>query len=189
MSAHLNLFLVDHPAEAELVAIMLAGYGELEFELYLCLAAALGCPHMSARILYRLRSESNRLETADAILRTKCAEHRILPVYETVYGAMKWCKSTRNRYAHCHWIAREGVLCFFDLESSVQSVVDPINVRVKPVDVPLLAEQVEFFHYTRECFVHLEDLYRQKSGGPPSSRAGSKMPKRREQPKPHNPLV
>jgi hypothetical protein len=101
------------PDEAAILGRLLAGYGEIEFILGLCADHALKGQHAGLRALFRLRSESNRLEVADAILRPLASEIDLLPKYETALAAIKHCKKIRNQYAHCHWADHETAGLFF----------------------------------------------------------------------------
>jgi hypothetical protein len=71
MADHLGRTLVtsfvERPAEAAIIGRILAGYGEIEFFVYECLLAVLGYANIAARVMFRLRSESHRLEAADAL--------------------------------------------------------------------------------------------------------------------------
>src|SRR4051794_31432912 len=57
------------PEEGAIIGRLLAGYGELEVDLALCVAATLDDDVDTAfRIMFRLRGESQRIEIADAFI-------------------------------------------------------------------------------------------------------------------------
>lgn len=56
-----------HPRKREMIGKLILAYGELEITIMDLVAATMGGDTKTAvRALYRLRSESNRLEVADA---------------------------------------------------------------------------------------------------------------------------
>src|SRR4051812_1214624 len=117
------LQLDRHPAERDLIGKIILSYGVLEVALMEAVKAALGGDVYTAnRVLFRLKSESNRLEVADALVRPQFSKHELGPAWEEAYGAFKFCKGIRNTYAHSTWISDErGVLRFGDLEKAANT--------------------------------------------------------------------
>lgn len=189
---HLNPWLEERPAETRLIGLMLSGYGELEYDLSVLVGCALGNPSMGLRLFYRLRSEAQRLEAADAVLNVRCGEAQLSGPYAMAYGAVKWCKNTRNRYAHCHWIIRGGPpneeLCFFDLEEAAKlsGADDTDIVTLRPVSLPLLEQQARYFQYASECVSFLGHRFCQASGVEWPLGRLDKQPRQQPQPKSHN---
>lgn len=165
---------------------MLAGYGELEIDLAALVGQMLGDDEQGIRILYRLRSEAQRLDVADAILANACKALELTGFYSTTYGAIKWCKNMRNTYAHCLWVERDGSLCYFDFETGARSATAEISVKTSPVSVPLLTEQAKYFHYTTECMQHLAHLHAKKTGRTSRLSTVATAPKQQPPPKRHN---
>lgn len=189
MARHVNLSFEEHPAEAHLISIMLAGYGELEFELSSLVTAALGGdPTADPRgimILYRLRSEAQRLDVADAIIRPTCQKYDLMNQYTTAYQGMKWCKNARNQFAHSHYFHQNDVLYFFNLEESAKKLDGPSDIKMRPIGVPLLKQQVEYFHGTTRWLNFLTAELRLRAGAIPSHDLTE--PKRSQPPPLHNP--
>lgn len=159
MRKHLNRHFNDFPNEAELISIILAGYNELEFDLLSLLGTVLEDSNMAVRILYRLCSESHRLDVADAILRDKCETAGIQAPYGCALGALRWCKNLRNQYAHSHWHESNGLLQFFNMEELAKSAKGDTMLSFKPVDVALLEKQVEFLRHTARWLMFLRESY------------------------------
>jgi hypothetical protein len=184
MPKHLNMYFNDYPAEGELISVMIAGYNELEFELSALLGYALTDINQGMRIFYRLRSESQRLQVADAIIRPRCETAGLSNDYAATYGALNWTKNTRNRYAHSQWASR-GALCYFDMEEAAKTHSGVIHLDLKPVDVPLLEQQVEYFRYASRWLTYVSDEYRKRTEQ--LTTHDSARPKQMKQPPAHNP--
>src|SRR5688500_6557574 len=60
-----------YPKEAAIIGRLLAGYGDLEYELHLSLGAALGSDEAALRAMFRVRGEKQRIQIADALMREK----------------------------------------------------------------------------------------------------------------------
>lgn len=189
---HLNPWLEDRPDEARLIGMMLSGYGELEYDLSVLTGCALGSQTMGLRLIYRLRSEAQRLEAADAVLNLRCADAKLAGAYATMYGAIKWCKNTRNRYAHCHWIVRgeptNADLCFFDIEAAAKLSGDDDTdlVTLRPITLALLEQQATYFRYASDCLAFLGYRYCQEVGIRWPLGQLDKPPPPLSQPKTHN---
>ena len=178
----------DFPNEAAVIARLLAGYGEIEFDLCNCLGAVLGNDDTAIRTLFRLRSEDQRLHTADALMRPAFVKLNLTDQYNEALGAIRWCKSVRNQYAHCHWITRPGQLLFIDLDEGAKSAIGTIELRIKHVDAPLLAEQEAYFIYANDWlkFFHYE-LHKARGEMDEASIHYWTAPRIIPQPKQHNP--
>lgn len=181
---HLNPWLNERPEEAKLVSTMLAGYAELEFDISLLVGRALNNDMMGTRLIYRLRSESHRLEIADAVLHPTCAEAKLSGPYSAMYGAVKWCKNMRNTYAHCHWAERNGRLCYFALEDTAKASENE-EVTLRPVSLPLLTAQALYFHYASDWISYVGHHLCKAKGAEWSLRQIEQKPKQLAQPKLH----
>lgn len=58
----------DWPKEAGLIAHLLGGYGELEFMLAICTSRALDDLTKGARVIFRTRGETARINLADVLM-------------------------------------------------------------------------------------------------------------------------
>lgn len=161
-----------HPKERELVGKILLAYGELEFLVLDLLRATMdekeeGSATITAvRTLYRVRSESSRLQIADALVRPKMAEHDMLAPYDEAAAAMHHCKKIRNAYAHCHWISDKGILRFGDLDAAAKGNTEPTRIRFRPITLELLQQQFHYFAFTDHLLIWVADQYRLKTGKP-----------------------
>jgi hypothetical protein len=72
--------------------------------------------------------------------------------YGHMYGALKYCHTIRNQFAHCNWADEfNGGLFFADLEESAKTAEGWVQ-HWHHVDVPLLEAQESFFVYTQSWF-------------------------------------
>src|ERR1051326_7993071 len=86
------------PKEAAHIGNMLAGYGELEYDLAQCLSSVLGDKHAGFRAFFRMKGESSRIEVTDALIKGPFHEVGLGDGYNEALGAIRWCKSIRNQY-------------------------------------------------------------------------------------------
>jgi len=175
------------PKEGAHIGRMVAGYGELEFDLCTCLGVAIGDHNAALRALFRPRGEEARILIADALMRKTYAVAGLGDNYDAMLGAIRYCKSVRNRYAHCHWFYDDDAgLFFMSLEDAADSsaLTTPM-INLRHVDEPLLARQAKFFWYTSGILQFLWSQLEKRTGKQHSHTF--EMPKPLEQPPPHNP--
>jgi hypothetical protein len=154
-----------YPKEAAIIGRILAGYGELEFLLSMVLAEAVGDLSIASRVLFRTRGEEHRLSTADALLRPYVEKHALLESWERVRRATNWCKTTRNQYAHCHWLNDGGHGLFFThIEKAAKSPTGMVNLEFFHVDVPLLTKIEEHFAYAALGLCYLRGELKLRTG-------------------------
>jgi hypothetical protein len=177
---------VERPEEAAIIGRILAGYGEIEFFVYECLIAVLGYPNIAARVMFRLRSESHRLEAADAILRATCESHDLREEYLIVFAAANYCRKLRNQYAHCHWLPEtdEG-LFFCNLEESARNRSGDLILTFSHVDTKLLELQEAYCLYCMDMLLWLRGELQHSAARLPNRRFVK--PKGITQPLRHNP--
>jgi hypothetical protein len=166
MTAALLAEFIEYPAERELIGQMLLAYGELEFALLGCLCEVLTEDvHTTTKVLFRVNGEAARIRVADAILRPEFSKHRKLKdKWITAYSALRHCKNIRNQYAHCHWQLHEGKLSFIDLDQDAQADDDVLKVGFRPIDLPLLQRQNEYFEYAASWLYFLRDRLMRAAG-------------------------
>jgi hypothetical protein len=172
--------------EAAIIGRMVAGYGELELRVGICLGYALDNRDAALRTLFRILGESARIGAADALMRTRFKEIGIAPQYADAIGAVRWCLQIRNQYAHCQWGHDPSAGLFFTNLQEPSKASETFDFWWRHVDVSLLQLQESYFEYTRDCFLFLEDRFimATKNARPPVA----PMPPKRAQPKLHNPL-
>jgi hypothetical protein len=175
-----------YPDEAAIIGRMMAGYGELEFGMCLCMSEALGSLSVAARVLFRSRGEEHRISTADAILYPWYESFGISKSWEIVRRAISWCKGTRNQYSHCHWRADElNGLFFTHIEKGAKSASGEVILEFLHVDVPLLEQQEDYFHFAQQGILFIRDEQRRQAGQLKSH--DWKAPEERQPPPRHNP--
>jgi hypothetical protein len=176
----------SYPKEAAIIGRMLAGYGELEFLLHLVLTEILGNANTSGRVMFRSRGEEHRLSTADALIRPTMETYSLLESWDRVRRAMFWCKTTRNQYAHCHWLDDVGHgLMFTRIETAAKTVTGDLILPFFHIDVPLLKRQEEHFHYTDMGLCYLRGEMKIRRGQIPSHPFSA--PQEKQAPPRHNP--
>lgn len=138
---------------------MLLSYGEFEFSIATCLGMVLEEDMAGFRTLYRLRSETQKIQVADAILRPVCKRLNISAIYSDALGAVRLCKDIRNQFAHCHWWPQINprYVGFTSFDTPAQSQEGNTNLTVHWIDLALLQKQAEYFGYTFDQWFYLED--------------------------------
>ena len=167
------------PNEAAIIGRLLAGYGELEYLMAMCLGAALGDEKTAIRVLFRMKSE--RVTVANSLL--SISRTLTLHKYTAAIGNMRHCTNIRNQYAHCNWeySPRFG-LFFVDLQDSARGV-EQYKHNWRHVDVPLLNEQEFFFFNTFHWWERIRQGFLNGGKYDPSS----SEPERLRQPLLYNP--
>jgi len=168
-----------------LIGQMLIGYGEIEFELAMVIQAAYDRDGLMAlRSMFRVRSESARIDVADAILQHRMPELGLSAEYETTLDAIQFCKQVRNTYSHSHWSLDGDELRFYNYEETAKLREPKISIEFKYVDTSLLIRQLAYFNYTRYCLLHLQWRLGDSSGK--KNAAQQPWPKPMQKPKLYN---
>jgi hypothetical protein len=159
-----------HPRAGAVIGRLVAGYGELEFDLCQCLAAVWNDEVAAVQEVFKLRGEQKRMETIDKRARPAYARARLEKEYGQAFGAMDWCRKTRNQYAHCHWLTfdRKG-LAFVNLEDGAKLSGTSVPLTICPIKFGLLRRQELYFMYARACMDYLKyayDSYQGRGGNP-----------------------
>lgn len=157
-----------HPVERDLIGKIILAYGVLEVALLEAVSAALGGDiYTATRTIYRLKSESNKLEVADALVRPKMTALKLGPAWEDAYGAMKWCKGLRNTYAHSQWVSDpQGVLRFGDLDKAAKTSGEKCQINMRPLTATVLQKQFEYFTQADHLLLWALDRYHIAAGLP-----------------------
>jgi hypothetical protein len=144
------------PKEAAIIGRLLAGYGEIEFFILQILEKVLNHPSIAARLLFRLRSETNRLDIADAALCEVCYSWDLKDAYDNAMATVRYCLKIRNQYAHCHWLPEtENGLFFCNLETPSKEKHGEIILEFLNVDESLLEWQETYFAFCQETLLWL----------------------------------
>ena len=152
------------PQEASLIGRLLAGYGELEFQLMICLREVLDQIDIAIRVIFRARGEEHRILIADAFMREYYNSAGLIHPYSEAIADMSYCRQIRNQYAHCHWSTFRHQLQFANLEETAKSNLGSTSVKEYSVNIPLLKEQETYFLYVRDCLSHLSNEYARLQG-------------------------
>ena len=153
------------PMEAAILGRLLAGYGELEFEFCNCVAAVLDDRQSAIRTLFRVRSEDSRILIGDGIMRSKYIAADLADGYGEMLGALKYCKSVRNQYAHCHWMHEPAKGLFFTkVADAAKAATGELKHTFFHVSAPLLNEQEQYFCYCEAWLLYLQSEYQQRAG-------------------------
>jgi hypothetical protein len=136
------------PREGAIIGRIIAGYGEIEYGLSLCLTSALGNRNSAFRTFFRIRGEEQRIEIADALMRRPFIEQKLGDEYAEMIGAIRWCRKLRNQFSHAHWISYEKFLYFTNMEETAKGHRDQIIFDVRNVDEEILTLQENYFGYT-----------------------------------------
>ena len=147
-----------------IIGRLLISYGELEYEWMTCLGTALGDLLTAVRVMYRMRSEGNRVEIGDAILRPYYAKLSLGETYEQAFGALNRCKQIRNNFAHSHWADNDLGLFYTAMEDAAKPRVGDGLLSFSHIDEPLLKRQEELFHYCRDLLWYLNGEAEVKTG-------------------------
>ena len=150
-----------HPEEAAIIGRLLAGYGELEFLMAMCLGSAMGDKRTALRALFRMKSE--RVKVADSLLFPLCERASMAGPYSAAIGGMRHCANIRNQYAHSNWAddINHG-LFFVDLQKSTQTI--NIKDTWNHTDKTLLIQQEAFFCNTMGWWDYIRDQFDVKQG-------------------------
>lgn len=154
----------NYPKEKLLIGSLLIAYGEIEFGLLSCLNSVLeGDTNTSARILFRIRGESARIEVADAILRQKFSLQGLGGQWGNALGAVRHCKTIRNQYAHCHWHSATNGLFFMNFDSDVQMADGDVQISFRHIHETLLQEQTKYFEFATDWLFYLAEEYKTRA--------------------------
>jgi len=148
--------------EREIVGKMLVAYGELEIAVLDILTSVLKDGQASARTMFQLRSEANRLAVAEAIATPPFEKAGLGGQFKEAFDAMNHCKNIRNQYAHCIWIGDGGILRFANLEEAAKSKGEKCQVVSHPLTLALLRNQWAYFEYADHALLWVNQEYRKK---------------------------
>ena len=79
---------IEAPQEAEIIGRLITGYGELEFDLANCLANFTHDNDSAFRALFRVRTESGRLQIATSLMRSPLTDLGLGPQCDDALGSI-----------------------------------------------------------------------------------------------------
>ncbi|HEY2358012.1 MAG TPA: hypothetical protein VGH86_11215 [Phenylobacterium sp.] len=177
----------DFPKEGEIIGRLVAGYGELEFDLGLAVGWMTQNREVAMKVIFRAAGENQRILMADALVRPTLKVGKVRTIFEKTIAAMHTCRKIRNQYAHSNWMPREGVLTFFDLQPMAAEHAPYFdgNLRPYPITIPTLEQQEDYFCYVSDCLTWLNFEGQLKAGKVPSNPV-TQVPKERPEPPMHS---
>jgi hypothetical protein len=155
------------PQEAAIIGRLVSGYGEIEYIYANCLVLALSSQNVAMRTYFGVKSESTRLDIAKNLMQDAYAEVGLKDRFEAVHSQVKYCRTIRNTFAHCHWESHIAHGLFYvNLETTAGRREGNFNLshEYKHVDVYLLGKLEAFAWNTIERMQWLIGAYRLASG-------------------------
>jgi hypothetical protein len=146
--------------EGIIIGRLLAGYGELELEMCVCVSHAMnGNLDAALRLVFGQRGAEQRIKQAREAMNAEYTKANLDSTVLETLADMDWCRKIRNQYAHAHWYytGAEG-LCFVNLEALVEqsAPIQKVTEGKYPIGLALLETQETYFGYVKECFWHLQ---------------------------------
>jgi hypothetical protein len=156
------------PREASIIAHLLGGYTTIELSLMNCAHVARDDFDTVFKSMFRVRSETSRIDIADAFARHYYRKSKLGTQFEMAISSLRYCLQIRNQYAHCIWYDDySGLLAFTDMENVAKDckfVTDFGSLPVYSVHFHLLDKQKAYFFYTKDMFTWLNYEYRIRDG-------------------------
>jgi len=138
--------------ESAIIGRLLAGYTALEVGLMHCVQVVRDDFDAVLKAMFRPRSETTRIDVADALGRHFYHDRGLGTEFEMAVGAVRYCLRIRNQYAHCVWYDdKSGRLAFVNLEEIAREnrrLKDLASLTVLHVGIALLTAQEQYFVYT-----------------------------------------
>lgn len=148
----------SHKRIGEIVGRFVIEYGELEWQLCLFAGHIIGDPNAAIKTMYRIRSESQRLAVADALVRNRIENEEIKSIYEQTFAHLHRCRKIRNQYAHTNWVNAGGSrLCFVKIEEIAESnrVADTLDLTKYHLTLEVVTDQQRFIYEVAQNLTYL----------------------------------
>lgn len=156
-----------YPKEAVIIGKLLAGYGELEFDLCLCVYMACDDFDKVLKTMFTARGEKQRITEANKIGLPLYKAQKLGRPFSATLTDMHHCREIRNQFAHCHWLDDySGKLGFVVLEEIAKSakLADTSNLTTHYIDCAILAEQEAYFRYVSLSLAYLNGEGQKRAG-------------------------
>jgi hypothetical protein len=173
--------------EAAIIGRLLAGYGEFEFQLALCVGHAVRDVRQAIRDIFTIRGAEDRIKLAKKMAREPMRLTGLKDQFAETLAAVRVCKGIRNDLAHCHWATLVGGhesdgLFFVNVEDAArEKSPKKIVYRWQHASLSRLQQMESYFDYTRDCLLHVE-FAMAAHRGQPGSVALPVMPTKQKQP-------
>jgi hypothetical protein len=177
----------QHPEAGAIIGRLVTGYGELEYELALCVSWIIEDRDTAFKVIYRAPGEMQRILMGDALARRRLPAGKFRTLFEQAIAAMHLCRKIRNQYAHCNWGYDDKGLWFVNPQEAADVHDDFMTAEMDQcyADLDLLCEQEDYFCYVVDCFHFLTYAVRAKRKEIPTSQS-QRAPKSRPAPKLHS---
>ena len=145
------------PKEAATIARILAGYGELEFEMAQCLARACGGLGHALRLMFKpMLTEKQRINVVFENVEPLAKKLKLAGPSGEARKAIHWCRDARNTFAHCHWAVNgPGELFYISLGEFARDQ-NPRAQFSPCLITPSLLDEIEgYYRYTARCLAFL----------------------------------
>ena len=156
-----------YPKEANIIGRLLAGYGELEFDLCLCVAMACNDLNVILKTMFNARGEKKRISEASKIGLPLYQKHKLGRLFSATLNDMHHCREIRNQFAHCHWLDDyTGRLGFVVLEEIAKDPkpADTSNLTTHYIDVQTLTQHEVYFRYVARSLNYINGEGRERAG-------------------------
>lgn len=165
---------------AAIVGKIIAGFGELEFQLASCVGDVfaahtirthqrivihrLECQTRALRTLFRANTAQAKIKLARVLIWDfVTGDPQLEGPYSEAIGAVELCRNIRNNYAHAHWAATDARgLWFVKLQESAES--PSFEMKYRFVSNDLLREQEAYLAYAHELLQLLGYRITSKAG-------------------------
>src|SRR3954454_10136682 len=170
----------NFPAEDEIIGRLLAGYGELEADLVICVQTPSGNFDSVFKAIFRHRPLTERINEAERLGSAAFNGLKLGNDFNEAIASMRHCLRVRNQYAHSvrGHDPKPWRLAYTDLEDLAKqnaTIPDLHTIPPKHVDLQLLQNQDRFFFYTSILLSHLTSESQIRAGK--SSRCGFARPR------------
>jgi len=153
-------------AEAAIIGRLLAGYTNLEIDLFHCVQIASGDFDTALKTMFKIRGETNRILQAAKLGEPLYKSLKLDSNFRSAINVMRWCLKIRNQYTHSvWWNDLSGHLAFANIEEIAR--LPDIQTDLKHLPVSHICEHIlklqeDYFAYCDRCFiwVNFEGRYR-----------------------------
>ena len=158
---------IDFPEEGAIIGRLLAGYGELEFDLCQAVGQAKNDFDVAYKVMFRTPGEKARIDVGDALGRTAFTDIGLGDIFSEAVADAHYCRKIRNKYAHCHWTDDYSGKLGFVVLADTASKNQEFNLAALPiyhVDTILLNEQEAYFKYVQREFTYINHEAQKMAG-------------------------
>ena len=161
----------EWPAESGIIARLLGGYGELEFELALCMGHSISDKRKGLRDFFAARGETTRINLAKKEAGEWMRLTGISDQFAQALEGIRACKDIRNSLSHCHWASLKhdqpsDGLFYVNLEQSAAASTGPIVYQWGHASLAWLQDCEAYYRYTSDCLWHVQGRIAAQRGQP-----------------------